>query len=169
MHLTSSHLISSHLISAAPGIVFKCVVVSLCHQSSPVSLVRKGADGVTNPNSKPETEEEMTSAAGGYDDDDDDDDDHHHHHLCEFIPPGLLCLHLWHRERKPSLNRRPWTVDEPRQSLIVTRRGSACALCPVCSLFPIIDQCRVCIVYRSEAQLHLDESHLEPSIYFFSR
>ena len=40
---------------------------------------------------------------------------------------------------------RPWTVDEPRQSLIDPRGASACGDCPACSLFPIIDECRICI------------------------
>ena len=119
------------------------------------------------------------AADGGHDD---DDDDHHHHHLCRFIPPGLLIYYyLWHRERRPFLSRclpldiwlfqlcplviiqrRPWTVDEARRSWIVTWGGSACALCLDCFLFPIIDQWKICIIYRSEAPLHLDGSLLGP-------
>ena len=167
---------ASRLISAASGIVFKCGV-GLSHRSSSVSFVRRL--GNKNPNSmsiakkKKKTTTIKGEEAGGMDDQTKkkskqmttavDDHDHDDHHLCVFTPPGLLRLHLWHRKREPLqlcplviIPRRPWTVDEPRQSLIDTWGGSACALCPACLLFSIIDQCRICIMYRSEARSHLD-------------
>ena len=46
--------------------------------------------------------------------------------------------------------------------MIDTWDGSACAVCPACHLFPTVDECRVCIIYRLEAPWHLGESLLEP-------
>ena len=58
--LDASHLISFHVSSSRHRLQM-CSCGLLCHGSIPVSLVRKGADGVTNPNSEPEAENSMTT------------------------------------------------------------------------------------------------------------